>query len=63
MPAFTFEKISPSARREQPPAAPEVKPSGVFVTVFGRLPGARARKNKRPTRRSENGDKAISTQD
>ena len=63
MPAFTFEKISPSARREPPPAAPEAKPSGVLVKMCGRLPGARARKSKRLARLSENGDNAISTQD
>jgi hypothetical protein len=62
MPAFMFEKISPTARREPPPAVPETKPSGVLVKMLGRLPGARARKNKRPARRSESGD-AISAQD
>jgi hypothetical protein len=62
MPAFTFEKISPSARREPPSAAPETKPSGVLVKMLGHLPRSRTRKNKRPTRQSESGD-GIPAQD
>ena len=48
MPAFMFEKISPSARREPLPVASETKPSGILMKMFGRLPGARVRTGKSP---------------
>lgn len=43
MPAFTFEKISPSARRAQMGAAPK-KPRGVIGQVIERIAERRARR-------------------
>jgi hypothetical protein len=48
-----FEKISPSARREPPPAAAETRPSGVLVKMLDRLPGLRARKSKGRAERND----------
>ena len=49
MPAFSFEKISPPARRVS--AAPaEKKPRGVIVQILDRFAGARAKRGpKEPT--------------
>jgi hypothetical protein len=62
MPAFMFEKISPSARREPPSVTPQTRPSGVLVKMLDRLPRIRARKNKDQIARNQ-GEGAPSAQD
>jgi hypothetical protein len=55
MPAFTFEKITPPARRAPDPTAPK-KPRGVFNKVidrFASLRGRRLSQEERSTPRRE----------
>jgi len=55
MPAFTFEKISPPARRA-PTAATPKKPRGLISQMIDRFAERRARRalqGKRATRRDE----------
>jgi hypothetical protein len=43
MPAFTFEKLSPSARRA-PAASAEKKPRGFFSQMIGRVTDGRGKR-------------------
>jgi hypothetical protein len=53
MAAFTFEKISPSARGEAVPAAIETRPRNAVVKAFSRVAGKRARRETQA--RADNG--------
>ncbi|WJR76992.1 hypothetical protein [Bradyrhizobium sp. NP1] len=46
MPAFSFEKIAPPARRN-PTAPAEKKPRGMIVQILDRFAGARAKRASR----------------
>jgi hypothetical protein len=57
MPAFTFEKISPPARRG--PAATPEKPKGVLSQMIDRFAEKRARRAVRPKRTPRADEKAA----
>ena len=44
MPVFTFEKLSPPARRVADASAAEKKQRGVISSILGRLTGARGKR-------------------
>jgi hypothetical protein len=56
MPAFTFEKISPPARRA-PAATTPKKPRGLISQMIDRISGRRARRALRASARGD--DKAA----
>jgi len=56
MPAFTFEKISPPARRAPAAALPKKKPRGLISQMIDRIAERRARRalqGERVVRRDE----------
>ena len=56
MPAFTFEKISPPARRA-PAATPPKKPRGLLSQMMDRVAERRAKRASRASARGD--DKAV----
>lgn len=58
MPAFTFEKISPPARRT-PAAAPPKKPRGLISQMIDRFAERRARRALRGERAVRRDEKAA----